>query len=718
MIAGTRLSIAFLGVGASLLPTSVYAQRTSDRDGHAREEHGTVDHDEAIVVTGHLPTDLGLLSSTATLEGDQLVAQLRGQPGEMLRRLPGVASTGFAPGASRPVLRGLEGDRIRVLVDGIGAIDASTVSADHAVVFDPLTVDHIDVVHGPAVLLFGGQAIGGAVNAVDKRIPRSVPTTVRGTVIGSLASAANERSIGAALDVPLGDRLVVHVDGSWRKSDDLRVGGFVNSPELRTDLLEDAAGHRTDGEPEEADKLEQLAGLRGRIPNSAARTTTFGAGVAFIDPGGNLGASVQRFDSRYGLPTRPGGGHSDQAHENEEPRETGGGGAHGEPVAIDLVQTRIDVRGAVTIGGLLDSLQFRGAYGDYRHIEFEGAEEGTRFDGEGYEFRADLVQSERGGWRGRSGFQLQARRLALVGPEAFTPDNEIGRFGVFTLQALQFGGGFGIEAAGRYERAGVKASTIGFDRSFDLWSGALGASWQPTEDWKLGINYIRGARGPAPEELLADGLHVATQAFEIGDSSFAKETSDGLEAYVRYTGDRVSLSATAYRTDFDGFISAVPTGDEREGFPVFQYVQLPARFVGFEAEGSLEALRWDGGSLKFDAAADYTRARLKGAGPVPRIPPLRLRGGAELETGEVHLRAEVEWSAAQKRVAAFENRVRGFTLVNASVDWHPMGEDGPLTLIFAADNIFGVVGRRSSSFTRDFVPIAGRDLRMTAKFDF
>lgn len=680
-------------------------------DAHVKREPPAQD----IVVAGHLPIDFSLLASTASLQGDELVAKMRGQIGEMLARLPGVSATSFAPGASRPVLRGLDGDRIRVLVDGIGSIDASSVSADHAVVFDPLTVDHIDVVHGPAVLLFGGQAIGGAVNAVDKRIPRSVPDGITATMIGSYGTAADERSIGGAVDVAVTDRLVAHVDASWRESDDLRVGGYVNSKPLRDDLLSDAAHHREHGETEEAEELEHLAGQKGRIPNSATRSYTLGAGLAFIDEGGSLGVSVQRFDSRYGVPMRPGASHGHGHDHDDHGHEHHHGDA---PVSIDLVQTRIDMRGAVNMGGFFESLQFRGAYGDYRHVEMEGDEVGTTFSGEGVEFRSDLVQATRNGWRGRSGVQVVAREMSAVGAEAFVPDNEVTRLGVFTLQSLALGNGIEIEAAGRYEKANVKAVSAGFDRSFDLWSGAAGLSWAPADRWKIGANYIRGARAPAPEELLSDGLHAATQSFEIGNPTFAKETSDGFEAYVRYAGERASLSVTGYITNFNGFITALPTGEEHDGLPVFRYEQMSARFKGFEAAASFEALQWNGGTLTIDGAADYTHARLTGGGPVPRIPPLRLQGGAEAKMGPLHLRGEVEWNDGQDRVAAFEYPVKSFTHVNLSADWHPMGEEGPITLILAAYNLFDVSGRRAASFTRDFVPTAGRDIRLTAKLSF
>jgi iron complex outermembrane receptor protein len=697
--------ISLAAMAIALAPITAFAN-----EEQATDPHGDAHSDaEGIVVVGHPPVDFNLLSSTSTIEGDDLDLNQRGQLGEVLANLPGVSATSFTPGASRPVLRGFDGDRIRVLTDGIGAIDASSVSPDHAVVFDPLTVDHIDVLHGPAVLLFGGQAIGGAVNALDKRIPRSVPDSFNVTAMGGYGTAANERNAGGAAQIRLGDRWAAHIDASWRKSDDLEVPGFVNSPALREYLLDEAAEYRAAGEPAEAKEYEELANLTGRVPNTAARSTTFGAGLAFIDAGGNLGISVQRQDSRYGLPSRPGAGHHDH----------GSGEGHGdENVSIDLNQTRVDLRGAVQLGeGFLDSIQVRGAYGDYSHIEFEGDEVGTTFTSNGAEARIDLVQNERNGWRGRSGLQYFARNMRIVGAEAFAPSNDVTRFGVFTLQSLRLGE-IEFEAAGRYERATVRSQAVNFNEAYDLWSGALGASWRFAPDWKVGANYLRGARAPAPEELLSDGIHVATQAYEVGNATFQPETSDGGEIYLRYDGDQFKLSVTGYLTDFDSFISARPTGAEEDDFPVFQYFQGPAQFKGFEASASAKVAQWTGGNLTIDAQADYTHADLKGVGPVPRIPPLRLRGGIEAEIGGFHLRGEVEWNDAQERVAAFENSVDGFTLVNLSAVWHPMGDEGPVTLMLAANNLFNVSARRAASFTRDFVPLAGRDIRISAKLSF
>ncbi len=262
---------------------------------------------DPIIVTAPFVADLNLLAGTSALSGDVLTRELRPQIGDALTKLPGVSSTSFTPGASRPVLRGFQGERIRVLTDGIGTIDASNTSADHAVTVEPLTLDRIEILRGPAVLLFGGQAVGGAVNAIDKRIPRDVPEEpFHLDALFNYGSAADELGAAGSLDVPLTDRLVVHFDGSYRNSDDLRVGGFVLSPELRAEQLEVAAEEREEGHLDEAAEFEELAGLRGRIPNTATETYTLGTGIAFIDDGGSIGIAASYFDSTYGVPARPG----------------------------------------------------------------------------------------------------------------------------------------------------------------------------------------------------------------------------------------------------------------------------------------------------------------------------------------------------------------------------------------------------------------------------
>ena len=699
------VSLPLLALGLMSVPAA-YAQ-TNDRS-----DSDDFHTDPAIIITAPYVRSLDILGNVSVVEGDELARDLRGQIGDSLTRQPGVSATSFTPGASRPVLRGFQGERVRVLTDGIGAIDVSNTSADHAVTIDPLTVERVEILRGPAVLLFGSQAIGGAINVFDRRIPRGVPQDhPHIDAIAGYGTAAEDRSVGASLDVALTPKLVAHVDASWRKTSDLDIGGFTLSPQLRAEVLALADEEAAEGELEEAAELRQTANQRGRVDNTASRTWTAAGGLAFIDEGGELGISISHFDSRYGVPTRPGLGHG---HEDSE-----GGEEEGEElVTIGLDQTRVDVRGEVEIGdGLFEKLRLRGGYADYTHTEFEGDEVGTVFTNQGIEARVELAQADRGGWRGASGLQYFSRDFDAIGAEAFVPPNLTEQLAIFTLQEWTLAA-FGIEAAARYEATSVEANTQGIKRSFGAFSGALGASYDLDERSKISVSVSRAVRAPSAEELFSDGPHIATQAFEIGDPTFVKEESWGAEASLKLRGDRFNLALTGYYNWFDNFIFADETGDEEDDLPVFVYRQQDARIWGFEAEASARIAQFAGFNLNADVVADMTRAKIKGGDFIPRIPALRVLGGLELQGERLDVRGEVEWTDDQNRVAAFENPTKGFTLVNASLAWRPLAKRDLFSLSVSANNIFDVNARRHASFTKDFVPLAGRDIRVTARISY
>ncbi|WP_373491509.1 TonB-dependent receptor [Parasphingorhabdus sp.] len=715
-------------ISAAILALPVapaYAQQS--QPPAERVERGLSDdfhNDSMIIVTAPYVDQLDILAGTSVLTGDDLTEDLRGQIGDSLTGLPGVSSTSFAPGSSRPVLRGFQGPRVRVLTDGIGSLDASNTSVDHAVTIDPLTAQRIEVLRGPAVLLFGGDAIGGAVNVIDKRIPRDIPDdAVHLDAIGGYGSAADDWSIAGSVDVPLTSKLVIHADGSFRDTGDVRVPGFVLSPALRATVLADAAEEAEEGHDEEAEELFEAANQRGRIPNSASRTQTAGAGIAYIDDGGNLGFSVSYYDTNYGVPSRPGAGH---AHgEEEEDHDDDHGDDHDEeehgegPVTIGLKQIRADLRGGVNIGGFFEALNFRAGYSDYEHTEFEGDEIGTVFSVSGIEARAELVQAERNGWRGVIGTQVLVRDFNAVGAEAFVPKNSLESWALFTVQEIDLGD-WEVEGALRFEQTDISANVIDFDRSFNAVSGAVGLAYTPDDSpIKIGVNLSRAERAPSAEELLSNGPHIATQAFEIGNPNFTTEKSWGGELYARWNSKDVQLSATAYANKFDDYIFEAETAGEEDGLPIFQYFQRDATYYGFEASASAVFARASGFEFIAHGVADYVRAKIDdGGGSVPRIPPLRLLGGLKAHSESLDLRAEVEWSASQNKIAAFETPSDSFTMVNASAAWRPFGKEGNITLLASANNIFDVDARRHASFTKDYVPLSGRDIRLSAKFSF
>ena len=699
----TALSVA--------LSVPAYAQQTGSTGASAAAPQTDDFHNaEEIVVTAPYVERLDILSGTSAVTGDVLAEKTRAQLGDILSSLPGVSATSFSPGASRPVLRGYQGNRVAVLTDGIGNIDASNTSADHAVTIDTLTVERIEVLRGPAVLLFGGQAVGGAVNALDKRIPRAIPDeAVHVDALAGFGSAARDWSGGASVDVPVTDRVVVHLDGSYRNSDDLRTGGYILSPSLRAEVLEFAAEETSEGNLDEAAEALELADQSGRIPNSAVKSWTAAGGIAFIDDGGNVGLSYSIYDTNYGIPARPGTGH---AHADGE------GGEEEAPVTIGMRQYRFDVRGEVDLGdGLFEKLRLRAGYANYSHTEFEGDEIGTVFNSKGIEARAEFIQNDRGGWRGASGAQYQSRDLEAIGAEAFVPPNKTKQFGLFTLQEFT-AGNLDAEVALRFDTAQLRADILGINRSFNNVSAAFGVGYH-IGDLKIGANLSRTGRAPAVEELFSNGPHIATQAFEVGDPLLKSERAWNGELYARYDTANTAFNLTLYTNRFDNFIYEAETGTVEDDLPMFQYFQNDAKVWGVEFQGSQNVARFGDVDLKVDAVADYTRAKISGgAGNVPRIPPLRVLGGVEMNSARLDLRGEVEWSDAQTKTAPFESATDGFTLVNATATWRPLANNRNISLIASANNIFDVVARRSASFTKDFVPLSGRDFRLSARISF
>ncbi|KQM38979.1 TonB-dependent receptor [Sphingomonas sp. Leaf10] len=683
----------WLSSAALFLPSVAFAQSApvpATGDDYHRDAPP-----EIIITAPYARNQADILSGTSVLSGEELTRELRPTIGETLARQPGVSATSFGPNASRPVLRGLQGERVRVLTDGVGSFDVSNTSVDHAVAINPLTADRIEVLRGPSALLFGSSAIGGVVNVIDSRIPRRVPTEpIHVDALGTYGSAANERTGSAALDVPVTDKVVFHLDGTFGQTDDLRTGGYILSRPLRAQAAASA-------DPE----IRDLADLRGRLPNSQSKMWEVAGGAAIVTDTGNLGFSVNHLDNRYGVPVR---------------YALDGGEA--EEVSLHVQQTRADMRAEVNTGdGLLEKIRLRAGFADYRHDEIEDTGEiGTSFFNRGLEARLELVQAARGGWRGAVGGQMFIRDLNIVGEEKFLPKSETQQFGLFTLQSFDLGA-FRAEAGGRYEYTVARAAAddlLGNDdirRGFDSFSGSIGASVGLVDNVRFGVNASHTERAPSAEELFANGPHAGTQAFEVGNPGFAKEISDGLEATLKGSGDGYSFGLSAYHNWFRNFIYENPTGATEDDLPVFQYQQADARLWGFEAEASARVAEFGETGINLDGLADYTRATIVDRGPAPRIPPLRVLGGVEAQGRLVQVRGEVEHVTAQDRVAALETVTPAYTMVNASVSLRPFGRDSKTTLMVSANNLFDVEARRHASFLKDYAPLAGRDIRVTAR---
>ncbi len=671
--------------------------------GDAQKAHPDQDH--TIVVTGVRRQAGDVLGGVSVMDKEELAREARTSIGETLQGQPGVTASSFGPTASRPILRGLQGERVRILVDGIGSLDLSSSDPDHAVAINPLTAQRIEVLRGPAALLFGSSAIGGVVNVIDTRIPRSIPTEpVHLDALVQYGSAANERSAALSVDAPLGGHFVAHVDGAYSKFDDLEVGGFLLSKPLREEAL-------TSPDPE----VRALASLKGRLPNTDGRIADVAGGVAYIDGDLNIGVSVSRHSFNYGVPVRFS---LDPNVEAEQP-------------TIDGRQTRADLRVNVPIGGFFKMFEFRGGIAKYHHDEIEDTGEiGSSFSTHGGEMRADIVQTERGGWGGTSGVQYLDQHIRLSGEEKYLPDGENRQLGLFTLQSL-VRGKVRFEAGARIEfaklsadaDAGIAANggivgTMPFTRSFTPVSGSLGATYEFVPGWRGGLSLSHSERAPSIDELYSQGPHGGSQSFLFGNPDLEKERSNSAELSVHHVVGPLHFQGSVYYSRFNNFIYLAPTGDVRDDLPVYKYRQGKAEYLGFELGsdakfGKALGIDWGG-----EVVADAVRATIRNFGPAPQIPPFRVLGALTGSRGQVDGRLEVERFSDQDRTAPNESSTPGYKLVNASFDWHPFSANPELTLSLQANNLFDVEARRHSSFLKDYAPLAGRDIRLSARMSF
>ncbi len=685
------------------------AMAAAETAGDGQTDYHAEDDEEIVVTAMRRSNKADSISGVAIVQAEELTANARVSIGDSLTHTPGVSATSFGPNASRPVLRGLQGERVRVLSNGIGSIDVSNTSVDHAPVVNPLLAYRIEVLRGPQSLLYGSSASGGVVNVIDRRIPDAVPDEpIHLAALGGYASAATERMGAASAEFPLGGNWVGHVDGSWLKTDDLRIGGYALTPALRTQALMSGLLPPDPLADPEIDFTANAA-IAGRLPNTAGRTWTAGAGLAYVTDGGNFGVAYSRYDTLYGVPVRlatePGQG-------QEAPR-------------IKLRQSRFDARAEIEAGGsLIEKLAFRYAYGDYVHAEIEpdGAV-GTTFSSKGMEGRFELVQSKHGGWTGVTGSQLITRDFNVVGAEAFLPRNSTEQIGLFTLQQYDSGPVL-LEAGVRYEHTRqLSKPDIGqpqfFDgaRTFNTFSVALGGAYDLSPDWKLAFSAAHTERAPSAEELFANGPHAGTAAFEIGDPGLKVERVWSAEAILRGEAGPIKFEGSVFHNWYSNFVYEDRTGAVEDGLPVFQIRQADARLYGFEAQGEVALAKPGPWTISGTALIDYVHSDIAGAGPAPRIPPLRVLGGLAGKSPHLDLGIEAEHVFAQNRIAGFETATPAFTLVNISAIWRPIGDDGPLSLIVSGNNLFNVVARRHASVLKDYAPLAGRDLRITVRLE-
>ncbi len=691
----------------------VIAERVEIRPGETTSVNIVLtpgSHSEEIVVTaaGVARDPNELASATTSLSGEELALRLESSLGETLANEPGISSTFFGPGASRPVIRGLSGDRVRMLEGGLGTGDASGVSADHAVTADPGQAERIEVLRGPGTLLYGSSAIGGVVNVIDERIPtvRAIQG-VSGSVDLRGGTVDDERKAAVNLNGGRGD-WAWHVDAITRETDDYEVPGFAR---LEEDEHAEDEHEDEHGEEEEENPF-------GFVPNTNIDSQGVRAGLTyFFDDRGYLGVSVTGFETEYGLPGGLGHGEEEEEEEGEEHED-------GVPVRIDMQQQRFDLKAQVSAPFRgFQALKVRLGATDYEHLELEGDEEGTFFFNDSFEGRIELVQDPRQFGEGRTlsgsiGVQVFDRDLEAVGAEAFLPKTATQRWAVFTLQELDVGP-LRWQFGGRFESQEIDpTSTVVSSRSHDSFSASLGLVWAANDVFSIAGSLSRSVKLPAAEELYSNGLHVATQAFEIGDQNLGEEVGLGFDLSFRVKTPHFSGEVTLFRQDFDDFIFQAFTGDEAEGFPVVLYSQQNAEFDGAEFRGRIELYDHETHHLHLSLVGDLVNAELDAGGNLPRIPPMRFGGGLHYHSERWNASTEVRWIDDQNDVAANETSTDGYTLVNASLGYRFLFSNQIVDILLRGRNLGDEEARSHTSFLKDIAPLPGRNVTLSVNFQF
>ncbi|HEY9103714.1 TonB-dependent receptor [Chitinimonas sp.] len=657
---------------------------------------------QAIVITANPLRSNEISSPSSVLQGDALLLRQAYSLGAVLDGLPGVSSTSFGPGASRPIIRGLDGDRIRILQNGVTALDASSLSFDHAVAQDPFSAERIEVVRGPAALLYGGSAIGGVINTLDRRIPRNPIEGVNGQIDLNAGGAARERNAAVALDAGNG-QFALHADAASRDAGLLRIPGYAWTPSRRAQAV---------GEEEQA-----AAAAKDTLPNSNGRAISGAVGASWTWADGYLGLSYADYQANYGSVAEAG-------------------------VRLDMHQQHLALAGEVrALAGPIQSVKFDFSNTDYEHKEIEDGEVGTRFTHKGYEARIEARHRPLGEFNGVIGLHTSSTRFAALGEEAFVPQTDSDSHALFLLEETPLSQTLKLSLGGRLEATRHAPDGQGntrfdgaYGRRYTAGSFSLGLLGQLGQGWSWAANASRTERAPTFYELYANGEHVATGIIERGDNAAGKEKARSLDLALRYAQGGTRASIGTYYSRFDNFIALMPTGrycssegeadvctdDPAAGVAEYRYQGVPASLHGIEFEGSSKLAALAGsGDWALDWQGDYTRASNRlSSEPLPRIAPLRLAAGVSYGLGPWSTRLGVQHAASQSRVPVGENTTEGYTTLNLSLSYRFKLSSGEWLAYLRGDNLTNQEVRYASSLLRDIAPQGARAIKVGLRGQF
>lgn len=600
------------------------------------------------------------------LSGEELHAAASATLGETLSGQLGVSSASFGPGVGLPIIRGQSDNRVKVMRDSIGSMDASAASPDHAVTLEPLLATKIEVLRGPAALRYGSGAIGGVVNVLDDRIPNALPDSITGGAELRSNSANDEINGVAIANAALGD-FAFHIDGVKRESENLTIPGFAQkNPEDPTSTT------------------------NGFIANTDARLSTGSLGAAYIDEDGFIGICINKMDNNYGVPPD-----SDEL------------------IRIDMHQNRYDVKAerAKPFNGI-EKITTHIGFADYDHTEMENGEAGTRFENEALEARVEAVHSTLRNWNGALGVQVAQSTFAAIGEEAFIPKSDINSAGIFIIEETELNlwhYEFGLR--GDYQTIKPEAGEAIDHTSVNL-SGATSKHLTPNHQLILGVALSQ--RAPSIEESLAQGPHPATGRYLMGDNKMQEETSTNIEIGHHWHKGAIETSINIFYNAIGDYIYARDTGVLIEELVAAQYTQADATFKGAECELKAQL----NPNWRLRVFADYVRATLDNGGDLPRMAPLRFGSSLGFEQHSLSSSLTVTQVAEQNHPGENESTTDAYTRLDAQVSYNLSQNPAEYLIFIKGTNLLNEEIRNPSSYLRDLAPEARRGVQAGVRLTF
>jgi iron complex outermembrane receptor protein len=662
-------------LSAALTGVSFFALQSAALAGQAPAANPSSFPEQVVITASPLTNDPNAIASTVGSVDRAKILELGGANiADVLKDLPGVSATSFASGASRPVIRGFDASRVRILEDGIGTFDVSDIGPDHAVPTGPLGTERVEVVRGAATVRYGSQAIGGVVNAINNRVPFGLPDApISGEAAGGY-STGNKAGDGSVLLDGRADQFAFHADGYIRSTSDYDIPG-------------------------------------GTQANSYFKGDGASVGGSYFFGDSRVGAAVIHYDAIYGIP-------SDITH-------------------IKMRQTKELVGSSFDIGlGPLKTITVDGGYGDYKHDEIDpdGVVLDTFIDKE-WDTRAESLFGQMGPFSSSAfGIQLQRRDFSALGDaRAFLEPTLTRSEAGFAFTELPVTDIFKLQFGARVEQDDIKGTPAGADsqvkRSFTPASGSASLVYNPAEMVTLGLTVSTAGRAPNVVELFAHGPHDGPGTFETGNPDLTIERANSVEGNVRVNMADVQLDASLWGVSFDNYIHGQLTGATCDDtgvcsipgpgdFKQLNYTQGGARFWGIEGKAAKSLLTTDAGVLVGDIHADYVRATLKEGGDVPLIPPYRVGAGVGWQGGMVDADIHLTYTGPQHRTGEALSPTSGFVDLHIGATWRPMGYLPGLTLSAFADNLTDAKQRNAVALNRDVVMLPGRTFRFVTRYTF